>query len=99
MYVYGVAERGRTLRGSGVVDAPVATVEHGSLAAIVNCVNLLAGVAAPIVTGFIVDTTGHFLYAFIIGGVALIGGLASYLLLMGKIEAIPAQEVAVAAED
>ncbi|WP_413248742.1 MFS transporter [Sinomonas flava] len=71
----------------------------GSLAAIVNCVNLLAGVAAPIVTGFVVDTTGHFVYAFIIGGVALIGGLASYLLLMGKIEPIPAQAVAVAAED
>ncbi|GAB2748492.1 MFS transporter [Sinomonas soli] len=71
----------------------------GSLAAIVNCVNLLAGVAAPIVTGFIVDATGHFLYAFIIGGIALVGGLASYLLLMGRIEPIPAPAVAVAAED
>jgi len=36
MYVYGVAERGHTLRGSGVVDAAVRTVEHGSLAAIVS---------------------------------------------------------------
>jgi hypothetical protein len=36
MYIYGVAERGCTLRGSGVVDAPVETVEHGSLAAIVS---------------------------------------------------------------
>jgi hypothetical protein len=36
MYVYGVAELGRTLRGSGVVDAAVRTVEHGSLAAIVS---------------------------------------------------------------
>jgi MFS family permease len=71
----------------------------GSLAAIVNCVNLLAGVAAPIVTGFIVDATGHFVYAFIIGGIALIGGLASYLLLMGRIEPIPAPPVTVAAED
>lgn len=71
----------------------------GSLAAIVNCVNLLAGVAAPIVTGFIVDATGHFVYAFIIGGVALVGGLASYLLLMGRIEPIPAPAVTVAAED
>ena len=35
-YVYGVAERGHTQRGSGVVDARVATVEHGSLAAIVS---------------------------------------------------------------
>lgn len=36
MYVYGVADRGRSLRGSGVVDAAVDTVEHGSLAAIVS---------------------------------------------------------------
>lgn len=71
----------------------------GSLAAIVNCVNLLAGVAAPIVTGFIVDATGHFVYAFIIGGIALVGGLASYLLLMGRIEPIPAQALTAAAED
>jgi hypothetical protein len=35
-YVYGVAGRGHTLRGSGVVDARVATIEHGSLAAIVS---------------------------------------------------------------
>ncbi|WP_138413360.1 MFS transporter [Sinomonas gamaensis] len=65
----------------------------GSLAAIVNCVNLLAGVAAPIITGLIVDVTGHFVYAFFIGGIALVGGLASYLLLMGKIEPIPARAI------
>lgn len=65
----------------------------GSLAAIVNCVNLLAGVAAPIVTGLVVDLTGSFTFAFIIGGVALIGGLASYVLLMGKLEPIPARGV------
>ena len=35
-YVYGVAGRGRTLRGSGVVDARIGTVEHGALAAIVS---------------------------------------------------------------
>ncbi|WP_324116713.1 MFS transporter [Microbacterium sp.] len=62
----------------------------GSVAAIMNCVNLLAGVVAPILTGFIVDVTGSFQWAFIIGAIALVGGLASYLLLMGKIEPIPA---------
>ena len=35
-YVYGVALRGHTQRGSGVVDARIGTVEHGSLAAIVS---------------------------------------------------------------
>lgn len=63
--------------------------ETGSVAAIMNCVNLLAGIVAPIVTGEIVDITGSFQYAFIVGGVALVGGLLSYLFLMGKIEPIP----------
>ena len=36
MYVYGVADRGRTVRGSGVADAAVGTLAHGSLAAIVS---------------------------------------------------------------
>ncbi len=65
----------------------------GSLAAIVNCVNLLAGVAAPIATGMVVDITGSFAFAFIIGGVALVGGLLSYLFLMGRLEPIPARAV------
>ena len=38
-YVYGIAERELALRGSGVVDARVATVTHGSLAAIVSPVS------------------------------------------------------------
>jgi hypothetical protein len=37
-YVYGVAECGLVLRGSGVVDARVGTVEHRALAAIVSAV-------------------------------------------------------------
>lgn len=79
---------------SNSLPAPIAPEgSAGSLAAIVNCVNLLAGVAAPIVTGQVVDITGSFAFAFIIGGVALIGGLLSYLFLMGKLEPIPAREV------
>jgi hypothetical protein len=35
-YVYGVAERGLAVRGSGVVGGRVATVEHRALAAIVS---------------------------------------------------------------
>lgn len=35
-YVYGVAERGLALRGSGVVDGRLGTIEHGSLAAIIS---------------------------------------------------------------
>ncbi len=66
----------------------------GTVAAIMNCVNLLSGVAAPIVTGLIVDATGSFQYAFIVGGVALVGGLLSYVFLMGRIEPIPERAAA-----
>lgn len=40
-YVYGIAERGHTLRGSGVADATVGVIEHGSIAAIVSPVQSL----------------------------------------------------------
>lgn len=68
--------------------------DTGAVAAIMNCVNLLAGVAAPIVTGVVVEVTGDFRMAFIIAGIILVGGLLSYLLLMGKIEPIQSQEEA-----
>lgn len=36
MYVYGLTSPGRRIGASGVCDAPVATIEHGELAAIVS---------------------------------------------------------------
>jgi hypothetical protein len=36
MYVYGLTTSGRAVGGRGVADAPVSTVEHGELAAIVS---------------------------------------------------------------
>lgn len=63
--------------------------DTGAVGAIMNCVNLLAGVAAPIVTGVIVEVTGDFRMAFVTAGIILVGGLLSYLLLMGKIEPVP----------
>lgn len=65
--------------------------DTGSVAAIMNFVNLLAGMISPIVTGEIVDATGNFKYAFLVGGIALIGGLLSFVFLMGKIEPIPSR--------
>lgn len=64
----------------------------GTVASIMNCVNLTAGLVSPIVTGEIVDITGDFKYAFIIGGIILILGLLSYMLLMGRIEKIPSRQ-------
>lgn len=72
--------------------------DTGSVAAIMNFVNLLAGMISPIVTGEIVDATGSFKYAFLVGGIALLGGLLSFVFLMGPIEPIPSRREAEAGE-
>ena len=50
-----------------------------------NCVGNLAGIAAPIVTGFIVEKTGKFYFAFVWVCAILIVGALSYLLIVRKI--------------
>ena len=67
--------------------APKGTV--GTVGAIMNFFNNLAGIIAPIVAGFIFDRTGSFGLNFIIAGVILIFGILCYLLLLGKIEQLP----------
>ena len=53
-----------------------------------NCVGNLAGIAAPIVTGFIVEKTGTFYFAFVWVCVNLIVSALSYLLLVPKVEEV-----------
>jgi ACS family D-galactonate transporter-like MFS transporter len=50
------------------------------------------GVAAPIVTGYIVGSTNSFTNAFKIAGVILAIGIVSFVFVMGRIEAIPEPE-------
>jgi MFS family permease len=53
-----------------------------------NFVGNLAGVSAPAVTGFVVDKTGQFFWAFAVSaGVALIGSTI-YLFLLGPVEPV-----------
>ena len=61
----------------------------GTLGGILNFCNQLAGIAAPIVTGYIVHATHSFSGAFIGATAFLILGIAGYLFLLGRIEAIP----------
>jgi MFS transporter, ACS family, D-galactonate transporter len=61
----------------------------GTLGGILNLCNQLAGIAAPIVTGYIVHATHSFSGAFISATAFLILGIAGYLFLLGRIEAIP----------
>jgi MFS family permease len=56
---------------------------------IVNLVNNLMGVAAPVITGFIVGRTHSFAGAFLVAGLVLIVGIFSYLVVLGRIEPIP----------
>jgi sugar phosphate permease len=71
---------------SGLV-APGGTV--GRVSAIVNCVANVPGVLAPVITGHLVGNTASFARAFLVAAAILIGGIFSYVLLLGKIEAIP----------
>jgi len=56
---------------------------------IVNLTNNLMGVAAPVITGFIVGLTHSFAGAFLVAGVVLLIGIFSYVVVLGRIEPIP----------
>ncbi len=61
----------------------------GTLGGILNFCNQLAGVAAPIFTGYIVQATHSFAGAFIGATAFLVLGIGGYVFLLGRIEAIP----------
>ncbi len=61
----------------------------GTLGGILNFCNQLAGIAAPIATGFIASRTHSFAWAFVAAAVFLLVGIAGYIFLLGRIEPIP----------
>jgi MFS family permease len=69
--------------------APKGTV--GVVGAIMNFFNNIAGIIAPLVAGFVLDTTHSFVLNFIIAAIILVLGIVCYLVLLGKIEQLPAQ--------
>ncbi len=60
----------------------------GTVGGIVNLSNQLSGIAAPIVTGYIVHATHSYAWAFGVSGVYLLIGLIGYIFLLGRIEQI-----------
>ncbi|EPZ42518.1 MFS transporter [Alicyclobacillus acidoterrestris] len=60
----------------------------GTVGSVINFFNNLMSIAAPIVTGYVVQFTGSFESAFIIAGIVLILGILCYVLMLGKIEPI-----------
>ena len=51
-----------------------------------NCVGNMAGVAAPTLTGFVVQRFGSFYWAFVTVSVLLLLGAFSYVFFVGRIE-------------
>jgi ACS family D-galactonate transporter-like MFS transporter len=58
----------------------------GKVGGIVNFSNQLSGIAAPIVTGYLVEARHSFAWAFGVPAVYLAIGIAAYILLLGRIE-------------
>jgi len=61
----------------------------GTLGGILNFSNQLSGIAAPIVTGYVVAVRHSYAWAFYIAAAYLLLGIAGYAILLGKIEPVP----------
>jgi MFS transporter, ACS family, D-galactonate transporter len=61
----------------------------GAAGAVMNFSNNALGAAAPLVTGFLVGTSGSFVVPFLVAGGVLVVGLLAFGWLMGSIEPMP----------
>jgi MFS family permease len=61
----------------------------GKLGGIMNFSNQISGIAAPFVTGYLVNGRQSFAGAFLVAAAYLVIGVASYVFLLGKIRTIP----------
>ncbi len=61
----------------------------GAVGGIMNFAVNAMGIAAPIVTGWIVTTTHSFANAFLTAAAILVLGVAAFLVLLGKVENLP----------
>jgi ACS family D-galactonate transporter-like MFS transporter len=75
--------------GSSIVSLIAPRGGTGTIGGIVNFINNLAAIVAPIVTGFIVAASGSFAGAFLVAGVVLVVGIFSYVVVLGRIEPVP----------
>jgi ACS family D-galactonate transporter-like MFS transporter len=65
--------------------------EVGRWAGVMNCSGNLAGVAAPFVTGFLVERTGSYLVPFTLGALIMIPGILAYVFVVDKVAPPQAQ--------
>lgn len=60
----------------------------GKWSGLQNFIANLAGVVAPALTGFVVDKTGHFFWAFAVSAAVVLIGAAVYLFGVGRVEPV-----------
>ena len=70
---------------AGLIVPPSSVARVG---AIVNCAANVPAVLAPVITGYLVGNTQSFAHAFLVAAAILLGGIVSYIFLLGKIEPI-----------
>jgi MFS family permease len=63
----------------------------GTAGGIINFSNQLSGIAAPIITGYLVASRQSFALAFTVPAIYLFLGIAGYIFLLGRIEPIAPQ--------
>ncbi|HKF26412.1 MAG TPA: MFS transporter [Candidatus Acidoferrum sp.] len=61
----------------------------GTVGGIMNLSNQISGIAAPIVTGFVVSASKTFEWAFLVASAYLLVGIAAYVFLLGDMAPIP----------
>jgi MFS transporter, ACS family, D-galactonate transporter len=61
----------------------------GKVGGILNFGNQIAGISAPIITGYLAALTNSFVWAFAVAAIVLVAGIAAYIFLLGKIEQVP----------
>lgn len=81
--------------GSSIVALIAPEGSVGAVGGIVNFMNNLLGIVAPIATGFIVSATGSFAIGFIVAAIVLGIGILCYIFLLGRIEQIPSPDLVI----
>jgi MFS family permease len=61
----------------------------GTVGGILNSGNQLAGIAAPVVTGYIVQATHSFAFVFVVPAAFLLVGIVGYIFLLGPMAPVP----------
>lgn len=61
----------------------------GTLGGIMNLGSQISAISAPIVTGYVAQSTHSFFWAFAVAAIFLVVGIAGYAFLLGRIEPIP----------